>query len=471
MAVPPGSPGWPADSRRVPGRARGSPAPGQAGGVSVSTTGGLRRAARAALSDITPLRESPPFRRLFTGLAVSAIGSQVTQAAVPLQVYAITRSSLDVGLIGLAALLPLVVFGLYGGAIADAVDRRKLIFLTSLGAMLVSVVLLVQSVLHVDNVALLFGCVGLQSAFAAVNSPTRGAIVPQLVGRRRLAAANTLVYGSVQLAVVVGPLLAGVAIASSGFGAAYAIDVATFSASLYAAIRLPALPPTTSPGPAGVRSVVEGLRFLAVRPIVLMTFLVDIDAMLFSMPRALFPAMARQFGGGAHAAGLLYAATGIGAMVAMGVGGAIARVRHQGRGITIAISVWALGIVALGLSPSLWWAVAALVIAGFADTVSAVYRSTMLQAATPTSMQGRLQGVYTVVVNGGARLGDLRAGAMGNALSTETALVGGGIACFVGLVLLVLRVPAFWRYDARDVRPPEPPVVVAATTTPAPPGP
>jgi MFS family permease len=416
----------------------------------------LARFVRAAASDITPLRESAAFRRLFVGQTVSQIGAQVTQVAVPLQVYAITKSSLDVGLIGLASFVPLLVFGLYGGAIADEVDRRKLVILTSTATMLLSVVLLAQALAHLNQLWLLYLCVVVQSGFAAVGTPTRGAIVPFLVGRHRLPAANTLIYGSFQLAVILGPLIAGVAVGTGGFGAAYAIDVATFSAAFYAAVRLPRMPPEDTAHAAPLAAIREGFRFLSVRPVILMTFLVDINAMLTSSPRALFPALAvGHFGGGAHTAGLLYAAPGVGAILVTIVGGLISRVHRQGVGITVSIAVWALTITAFGLSSSLWFALLMLAVAGAADTVSAVYRSTMLQVATPNSMQGRLQGVYSVVVTGGTRLGDVRAGAMGSVMSPQVSLVAGGIACLVGLAALVARVPAFLRYDARRVLPPD----------------
>ncbi len=417
----------------------------------------LARLLRAAASDITPLRESPAFRRLFAGQAVSMIGAQVTQVAVPLQVYAITKSSLDVGLIGFASFVPLVVFGLYGGAIADSVDRRKLLILTSIATMAVSVVLLAQAVAHLEQLWLLYLCVVVQSGFAAVGTPTRGAIVPFLVGRRRLPAANTLIYGSFQLAIILGPLVAGVTVSAGGFGAAYSVDVATFAGAFYAAVRLPRMPPEHTARTASFGAVAEGLRFLSVRPVVLMTFLVDIDAMLFSSPRALFPALASdRFGGGAHTAGFLYAAPGVGAIVVTAVGGLIARVHRQGIGITVSIALWAAAIIAFGWSSSLWVGLLMLALAGAADTVSAVYRSTMLQVATPNSMQGRLQGVYSVVVTGGTRLGDVRAGAVASVVSPEISVVAGGIACLAGLAMLVASVPAFLRYDARRVVPPEP---------------
>lgn len=409
----------------------------------------LGRLARAAASDITPLRESPPFRRLFFGQAVSLAGTQVTQVAIPLQVYAITRSSLDVGLIGFAGLVPLIVFGLYGGAIADAVDRRKLAMLTSIASMLVSAVLLAQAVLHLHRVSLLFACIAVQAGFAAVDSPTRRAIIPQLVRTEKLPAANTLAYGLNQVAVIVGPLLAGVAVGVGGYQLAYGIDVVSFLAAFYAVARLPSLPPGTGARRAGFASVVEGLRFLGGHPIVMMTFLVDINAMLFAAPRALFPALAYgHFGGGASTAGLLYAAPAVGGVGTMLIGGAIGRVRRQGLGIVLAIVAWGIAITLFGLSSSLWLGLLMLAAAGAADTVSAVYRSTILQVATPMAMQGRLQGVFTVVVSGGPRLGDLRSGAVAAAFTPEISLVSGGLLCIVGIAALALAVPAFVRYDA-----------------------
>jgi Transmembrane secretion effector len=416
----------------------------------VRRAAGLGRLLRAAASDITPLRSSPPFRRLFAGQAVAMIGTQVTQVAVPLQVYDITRSSLQVGLIGLAGLVPLVVFGLYGGSIADAVDRRRLVLVTSTGTMLVSVVLLVQALLGVRHVGLLLACVAVQAALAAVDSPTRRAILPQLLRPGQLPAANTLTYGVGQLAVIAGPLLAGVAVGAGGFGWAYGIDVASFAGAFYAAVRLPSLPPGQGARRAGLGSVVEGLRFVAARPVVLTTFVADIVAMIFGAPRALFPALALgQFGGGARTAGLLYAAPAAGAVVVSLVGGAIARVHRQGLGVVLSIAVWGVAITLFGLASTLWLGLLMLAVAGAADTVSAVYRSTILQVATPPGMQGRLQGMFIVVVTGGPRLGDLESGAVAAAFSPRVALVSGGLACVAGIGLLALVVPAFVRYDAR----------------------
>ncbi|MGH3718378.1 MAG: MFS transporter [Pseudonocardiaceae bacterium] len=416
----------------------------------MTLAGLIRRALRAAVSDIAPLRESAAFRRLFAGQAVSLVGTQVTRVAVPLQVYTITRSSLDVGLIGLAGFVPLVVFGLYGGSIADAVDRRKLVLVTSTATMLVSIVLLVQAVLGVNRVGVLFGCVAVQAAFAAVDSPTRRAIIPLLVRTEKLPAANTLSYGSFQLAIVAGPLLAGVAVGAGGFGWAYAIDVVSFAGAFYAAVRLPSLPPGVGARRAGLASVVEGLRFLAARPVVLMTFGADLIAMIFGMPAALFPALAYgQYGGGAGTAGLLYAAPAVGAVGAMLLGGAIGRVHRHGLGVVLSVVAWGVAITLFGLASTLWLGLLLLAVAGAADAVSAVYRSTILQVVTPPGLQGRLQGVFIVVVTGGPRLGDLESGAVAAAFTPRVSVVSGGLACLLGIGLLALAVPAFLRYDAR----------------------
>jgi len=405
---------------------------------------------RAAAVDISPLRESPPFRRMFFGQTVSIMGGQVTQVAVALEVYDITESSLYVGLIGVVGLVPLIFFGLYGGSIADAVDRRRLILVTSLGMMAVSVILLIQAAVGARSVALLFGCVAAQSAFQAIDSPARRAIIPQLVRPEKLPAANTITMGSFQFGVIAGPMIAGVAVGTGGFSWAYAIDTLSFVGALYGALRLPALPAAADATKAGLRSVVEGLRFIGRRKVVMMTFLVDVIAMVFGMPRALFPALATHlYHGGAGTAGLLYAAPAVGALIATLLGGAIARVHRQGLGVVIAITGWGAAIAIFGLVSSLWIGLVMLAIAGAADTVSAVYRSTMLQVATPPSMQGRLQGVFIVVVNGGPRLGDLEAG-VAAAVSPQFAVVSGGLACIVGMAVCAVAVPAFLLYDHRE---------------------
>jgi MFS family permease len=422
-----------------------------------SARGGGRLVSRLGrvAADISPLRDNRPFRWLFVGQAVSVAGTQVTQVAVPLQVYAISHSSLAVGFVGLAALVPLVLLGLYGGAIADAVEKRRLILTTSTGSAVVSGVLVLLAAAHLSRVWPLYACVAAQSAFFAVDSPGRRSIVPRIVRPQRLAAANTLFMVVMNLGVVIGPLLAGGLIAALGYQAAYGFDVASFAVAIVAvAGGLPRLPPAHGVRPAGLASIIEGLRFLRPRHVLLMTFLIDIVAMVFGMPRALFPALAvHHYGGGATTAGLLYAAPAAGALLVAITGGWMTRVRRQGLGIIVAVLGWGGSITVFGLAPWLGVGLLMLALAGAADSISAVFRTTMLQVGAPDDMQGRLSGVFIVVVAGGPRLGDLEAGAVANAFGLTFSVVSGGLACVALTVVLAALVPRFVGYDARHPTP------------------
>jgi MFS family permease len=408
------------------------------------------RLSRIAI-DTAPLRD-PAFRRLFVGQGVSFVGYQVTAVAVPVQVYDISRSSFWVGVLGLVGLVPLVVFGLWGGAVADAVDRRKLLLASSLLTWVVTLALLVQALVGLDSLALLLVLVGVQSAAFAVASPTRNAILPRLLDRSLVPAANTLNFTVTNVGTVVGPLLAGVVIARwGGFPVAYAIDAVLFTVALHAAYRLPALPPVAEadelPRP-GLRSVAAGLRFIAAQPVLLMSFVVDIIAMVFAMPRALFPEVAETRFGGEAAVGWLFAAIAIGAVLGGLSSGWIGRVRRQGVALTAAVVAWGAAVALSGLGTALWLTVVLLAVAGAADLVSAVFRQTILQVYAPDELRGRLQGVFIVVVAGGPRLGDLRAGATAAIAGATFSWVAGGLVCMVAVVLVALAVPAFLRYDA-----------------------
>ena len=409
----------------------------------------LRRVARGLVADVTPLRVSPDYRRLWAGLTVSQLGQQMTAVAVAVQVFAITGSSFAVGLVGLAALGPLVAFGLYGGAIADAMDRRLLGLITSTGLWLLSVVLAVQAVLGLRSTALLYAVVAAQAGFFAVNNPTRSAMIPRLIPAELLPAANALSQLSWNLGFTAGPLLAGVLIGQAGLAAAYLVDCLTFTAALYAIWRLPPVPPQGAVRRAGLRSVLEGLAFLRTRSNVLMTFLVDLCAMVLAQPRALFPAMATTvYGGGSRTVGLLAAAPAAGAVLGAVFSGWLGRVRRQGLAVLLAVAGYGAAVAAFGLSGSLALGVLFLALSGLADMVSAVFRTTILQAATPDELRGRLQGVFVVVVAGGPRLGDFTAGTVAS-LRTETfAAFAGGCACIAGVGLLAARHRRFAGYDA-----------------------
>ena len=405
--------------------------------------------------DLSPLRDSGPFRYVFAGQAVSVIGAQVTQVAVALQVYKISHSSFDVGLVGVASLIPLVVLGLYGGAIADAVNRRTLLLISSCASGAVSTILVVQAALGVHRLWVLYTCVALIGACFALDYPARRSILPQILGRERLAAANTLSTGVFNFGLVLGPLIGGAAAGAGGFAAAYGIDVGTFVVAIVCVyIGLPSLPAAAGSRRAGVGSVVEGLRFLRGRRNLLMTFVHDINAMVFGMPRALFPVLAiTHFHGGTGTAGLLYSAPAIGALIIAVSGGWTSIVRRQGLAVVLSIAVWGVSIALFGLAHHIVLGVLLLAIAGAADAVSAIFRSTMLQVAAPAEMQGRLSGVFIVVVAGGPRLGDLESGTVATLFTPTISAVSGGLACLAVLVVLVAMVPTFLKYDARNPTP------------------
>ncbi|WP_436776793.1 MFS transporter [Yinghuangia sp. YIM S09857] len=418
--------------------------------------GRIRRFARAVFADTTPLRISRDYRRLWFGGAVSMLGQQMTSLAVAVQVYHLTGSNFAVGLVGLFSLAPLIVFGLLGGAIADSMDRRRLGLIASTGLAAMSLVLAAQAVLDLGQVWLLYGVVAAQSAFFAVNSPTRTAMIPRLLGPEHLPAANALAMLSMTLGMTVGPLLGGLVIGVWNTQTVYVVDALAFGAALYGMWRLPAMPPERANSGAGDgkrqrASVAEGFRFLRTRPNVRMTFLADIAAMVFGMPRALFPAIAASwYGGGSRTVGLLTAAPAIGAFAGALFSGWLGRVRYQGRAVILSIVAWGLAITAFGATNWLWLGVFFLAVAGCADTISGVFRNTILQVATPDELRGRLAGVFIVVVAGGPRLGDFESGSVA-ALSTERiSVVSGGLACVVVVLALAARWRGFWRYDAEN---------------------
>ncbi|NMO57129.1 MFS transporter [Actinoplanes sp. TBRC 11911] len=410
--------------------------------------------------DLRPLR-LVAYRRMWVGNGVSFFGFQFTAVAVPVQMFAITHSSAWVGLLGIAGLIPLLIFGLWGGAAADVVDRRKLLLVSSTLAWLSTVGLLVQAVLGVRSGYLLLGLTALQSAGFAVSSPTRQAIIPRLVPARLVPAANTLNYTTSTAGGVVGPLAAGLifGLVSTGAGVtvAYLVDAALFSISFWATWKLPSIPPVEhepgAPRPsAGLRGIGDGLRFLVTQPVLLLSFAVDIIAMVFAMPRALFPEVAADRFGGPSVVGWLFSAIAIGSVVGGLFSGWIGRVKRQGVALVVAVVCWGVAIGLSGLAHQLWLALLLLGVGGAADLVSAVYRQSMLQVFAPDRMRGRLQGVFTVVVAGGPRLGDLRAGATASVSSITVSWAGGGFAAAGLAIVLAAVFPALVHY-----RPPRSP--------------
>ncbi|GAB2988732.1 MFS transporter [Saccharothrix stipae] len=391
------------------------------------------------------------FRRLWLSTVVTAVGSQLTAVAVPKQVYDLTGSSGWVGVSAGVALVPLLVFGLYGGAIADVVDRRKLLVVTNIGIAVTSVLLWAQAALHVDSVWLVIALLGLQQAFFAVNSPARTASIARLVPAEQIPAATALGATVMMFGGVFGPLLAGALMPVVGLSTLYLVDSIALTLTIWAVWKLPPLPPLSGPSRrAGVRDVVDGFKYLALQKILLASFLLDIIAMVFGMPRALFPEMAENtFGdppGGGLALGLLFAAMPLGAMLFGLTSGWTSRVHRHGMGVVYAIVAWGVAMIGFGLSHALWLAVVFVALGGAADMVSMVFRSAILQSAAPDEMRGRMQGVFIVVVAGGPRLADLLHGTTGALIGPGNATAIGGVLVVVATGLAVVAIPAIRRY-------------------------
>jgi MFS family permease len=410
------------------------------------------------MADTRPLA-NPHYRRLWLANIVTVVGAQLTVVAVPAQIYADTGSSAYVGLTGVFGLVPLVVFGLWGGALADAMDRRTLLVITTSGLIGTSALFWVQAALGNSNVWLLLGLFAVQQAFFAINQPTRSAVLPKLLPAQLLPAANSLNMTIFQAGAIAGPLVAGALIPVLGFSWLYLIDTVTLFATLSAVVRLPRLPVEGMRTAPGLRSVVDGFRYLRGQPVLMMSFVVDIIAMVFGMPRALFPQMAHEsFGGpeeGGLAFALLFAAIPAGAVLGGVFSGWVSRIERQGLAVIWSIIVWGVAMVGFGLASGLAGgtagvmlgvAVGMLVVGGAADMVSAAFRTSMLQSAAADEVRGRLQGIFIVVVAGGPRIADVVHGSAAALVGTAAAAAGGGVLVVIGTVVAALAVPAFVRY-------------------------
>jgi MFS family permease len=399
--------------------------------------------------DIRPLRDSRDFRRLWFGVGISAIGSQITTVAIPFQLWEETHSTLLVGLLGLAALVPLLVVPIYGGAVADAVDRRRLLLLSDVAQLLVTGGLLVNALLPNPSVWFLFVAEALGTAAYGFQRPARNALTPRLVREDQLLAAIAVEDVVFTLARVAGPVMAGVLIVVVGLGGAYAIDMATFAASLVAIWLLPPVPPAPHADRPSLQSILDGFRYVGRRKVLLGIFVVDTIAMIFGMPRALFPAFAEELGGGAGVLGLFYAAPFAGALLASLTSGWMMAVRRQGLGVCVAAAAWGAAIGLVGLAQSVWFVLVFLAAAGAADFISAVLRSNILLTVTPDSMRGRLSGIELAQVAGAPELGNFEAGAVAALTSVRASIVSGGVLTVIGTAVVALAIPALVRYDAR----------------------
>jgi MFS family permease len=414
---------------------------------------GKRSLVRRIAVDISPLRASRDFRRLWLGLLASQFGSQFTIVATYVQVFHLTRSTAAVGFIGLVGFLGLVVGTLAGSTFLDAFDRRKILICAQLGYLASSGLLFLGALAGDPPLALIYLAVAGIAATSAVDSPTRSAMTPRLLGRELLPAAaalNQIVWNGAGL---VGPALAGLVLGKLDFAWAYGIDLISIGLLILASILIRPMPPAEGErATVGWRAVKEGFAFLRGRQVLQSTFVIDIIAMVFGMPRALFAVLiTTQFHESATVVGLLFAAPAVGAFIGATTTGWVGHIRHQGLAVIWAVVVWGAGIAAFGLAGDhLWLGLFFLAVAGAADVISAIFRNTILQVTVPENLRGRLFGIHILVVTGGPRLGDLEAGLVAAAFSAMASVVSGGLLCIAGAGLIAWRVPAFRRYHAGD---------------------
>lgn len=413
---------------------------------------------RGVLADTRPL-QVPAFRRLWLANIVTVIGAQITVVSVPAQIYAQTRDSAMVGLTGLFGLVPLIVFGLYGGALADAHDRRRILMFTTSGLIASSALLWIQAAAGGINAWALLCLFALQQSFFAINQPARQALIARLLPAELVPAANTISMTVVMAGAIAGPMLAGVLIPVLGFAWMYAIDTICLFATLWAVIKLPPMPPLGEMRQAGVQSVVDGFRYLSKHPVLMASFVVDLIAMIFGMPRAQFPQIAHEsFGGpaeGGFAFAWLFAAIPVGAVLGGVFSGWVSRVKRQGVAVLVSVFAWGLAILLFSIFVGLadgalswvfWGAFIGLVLGGAADMVSASFRTSMLMTAATDEVRGRLQGVFLVVVAGGPRLADVLHGWASSRWGSAWAAGAGAVAVIVGTGLVAVLVPSFRRH-------------------------
>jgi MFS family permease len=417
---------------------------GHAGGRVPSSLTGL-------LTDITPLRESAQFRRLWTGTTLSSVGNALTNFAVPLQVYQITRSPFAVGMIGLAQVAPTLVIGLLGGSVADALDRRTVVLCCGAASAAVSALLAVQGLEDWSSIWLLYLLVALSSAIGAVNLPTRRALIPNLLPADKLAGGLALNRLSSQTMLVAGTALAGLITAAAGgrVGYCYLADAVSFVASLYGVARLPSLPPRSGAAKPGLRAVIEGIGFIRRSQVIAGAFLADLIATVFALPVALFPAInAERFGGNPATLGMFTAAIGVGGLVSSILTGPVGRSRRMGAVMIGCVAIWGAAFTGFALARSLWLVLTLLAIAGAADTFTVLLRGTIVQLVTTEELRGRLTAAEYVVGSGGDSLGSLESGALGSLTSPTISALAGGLMTIGLAALLAVTLPAFSRYQS-----------------------
>jgi MFS family permease len=403
-------------------------------------------------TDLSPLRASRDLRLVVLGGFVSGLGSQATLVALPYQVYTQTHSALLVGLLGSVEIVPLVAASLLGGAVADRVDRRTLLLLDQVGLVLTAAALALAAWLGHPPLVVVYALAAILAAFTALQNVATSAIVPGLVEPEQLRSALALNYGLSTLTMVVGPALGGILIAAIGLPWAYAVDALSCAAMVLALIAMTPQPPVqVGPHERLGHSIAEGLRYVRGNQALLGSFAIDLVAMIFGMPRALFAVLSVSvYHAGAAGAGALYSAVAFGATVSALTTGWLRHTSRLGRVVVFAVIAWGIAIALAGLAGSLWIAAVLFALAGAADSVSAVCRTTINQSVTREHMRGRMSAVYSLVVSGGPRLGDIESGVVAGATGPRFAVVSGGVLCVLGVGVVILAFPALLRYDAGD---------------------
>src|SRR5215470_1590959 len=397
--------------------------------------------------NLAPLRKHRDYRLLYTGQLVSMFGSMITYVAVPYQVFELTHSSFLVGMLGAAQLVPLLIFALWGGAYADAMDRRRLLIVSEIVMAAGSLALAINGMFAHASVALIFLVSALMSACNGFHRPALDAMTPRLVDREDLTAVSALNFFRFSISSIGGPALGGICITALGYSTTYMLDVASFVVSLISVAAIHRMPPSDQAARPGIQSILEGLRYALGRPELIGTYAVDMVAMTFAMPVELFPSMSVAWGG-AVAAGWLYSAMSFGSFFTTVFSGWTSKVMRHGAAVVIAAAAWAVAIVGLGFSSKLPMAVFCLAVAGAADSVSGVFRGTIWNETIPGDLRGRLAGVEMISYISGPLLGNSRAGLVASISSNTTSIVSGGLICFVGVLLCVPLLPAFWNYHA-----------------------
>ncbi len=400
------------------------------------------------LIDVTPLRRHRDFRLLFAGQLISFLGSMITYVAVPYQLYELTKSNLMVGLLGSVQLIPVLVFGLIGGSVADTMDRRKLLLISEAILSVGCLALAINSTFTSPSVTLIFVVSALMQAANGFHRPAMEAMTQKMVDVKELPAVAALNSFRHSVGAIAGPAIGGILIAAAGAKIAYMIDFGTFVFAFIMLALMKRMPPPESVHSPGWSSIKEGLRFALKRPELIGTYVVDIVAMTFAFSTALFPAMGEQWGGAA-AAGTLFSAMSIGALVITLFSGWTSKVSRHGAAVVISAAIWGLAMIGVGYAPSLATAVLFLAIAGAADMVSGLFRGVIWNETIPNEMRGRMAGIEMISYMTGPLLGNARAGWLATVTSTHISIVSGGALCFICVVVCGFILPSFWRYQSK----------------------